>query len=145
MSKKQDLDPTEQRSEWMSRVGTEDTPPERAVRSLLHRMGYRYRLDNGDLPGSPDVANRSRSWAVFVHGCYWHHHEGCDKASIPSKNRDYWVEKFRKNKERDRRVKEQLESKGFVVPVVWECEIEESPADVAEKLDEVLTTCYAEP
>ena len=142
MSCTSELNPTEKRSEWMSRVRTEDTPPELAVRRLLHQMGYRYTVDNDDLPGTPDIANRTRKWAVFVHGCYWHHHEGCDRASIPKKNRDYWEEKFAKNKERDRRVKSELEEQGYVVPVVWECEVDSAPVQVATQLNHLLKERY---
>jgi DNA (cytosine-5)-methyltransferase 1 len=135
-----DVDP--KRSEWMSNVGQSDTPPEVAVRRLLHRMGFRYRTENPDLPGSPDIANRTRSWAVFVHGCFWHQHKGCERASIPKKNREFWEQKFERNKERDRRVQQKLEDAGFLVKVVWECQIEDSPKAVAEELGTALEEQY---
>jgi len=106
----------------MRRQRRRDTKPEILVRRLLHRMGHRYRIRNRDLPGSPDLANRSRRWVMFVHGCYWHQHPGCPRATVPRRNRDWWLAKFEANRQRDRRKEEQLRSDGFRVLVVWECE-----------------------
>lgn len=106
----------------MKRQKRKDTVPEIEVRKLLHRLGRRFRVQNRDLPGSPDIANRARRWAVFVHGCYWHHHEGCSRATVPKKNRDFWLDKFRRNRERDARNEEKLRQLGYRVVVVWECE-----------------------
>lgn len=142
MSSSDDLDTTPERSALMARVRQKDTAPEMAVRRLVHGLGYRYTTDNRDLPGSPDLANRKRLWAMFVHGCYWHAHEGCDRHTIPSRNRDYWLEKFRRNKERDQRVQKQLQADGFTVLVVWECEIERAPDAVANRVRQELSDCY---
>ncbi|MFZ5476652.1 MAG: very short patch repair endonuclease [Myxococcota bacterium] len=98
------------------------TAPELAVRATLRDAGVRYRLANRDLPGSPDLANRARRWAVFVHGCFWHHHEGCRRATVPAANRDFWLDKFAGNRARDARVADALRSAGYRVVVVWECE-----------------------
>lgn len=106
----------------MSRQRQKDTTAELRVRSLLHRLGHRFRTRNRDLPGSPDAANRSRRWAVFVHGCYWHAHEGCPRHTVPRRNRDFWEGKFADNRVRDERVVSLLRERGYTVLVVWECE-----------------------
>lgn len=110
-------------SRRLARFGHEVTTPEQLVRSFLSAAGLRFRTRNRDLPGSPDLANRSKRWAVFVHGCYWHHHAGCSRATIPARNRDFWLSKFRANRRRDRRVIDKLEMAGYTVGVVWECEV----------------------
>ncbi|MDA8021151.1 MAG: very short patch repair endonuclease [Thermoanaerobaculia bacterium] len=106
----------------MSRQRQKDTRPEILTRRILHRLGHRFRIANRDLPGSPDIANRHRRWAVFVHGCYWHRHEGCPRATTPKRNREFWMEKFEANQARDRRVADKLRNRGFTVLTVWECE-----------------------
>lgn len=113
-------EPTSRR---LARFGHETSGPELVVRHYLSAAGLRFRTHNRDLPGSPDVANRSRRWAIFVHGCFWHHHSGCPRATVPSRNRAFWLSKFRDNRRRDRRVVSQLERAGFTVAVVWECEV----------------------
>jgi DNA mismatch endonuclease (patch repair protein) len=92
------------------------------VRKALSAKGLRYTTFNRDLPGSPDLANRSRKWAVFVHGCYWHRHPGCSKASTPKTNVIFWMSKFERNQERDAQAVEQLKELGYRVVLVWECE-----------------------
>ena len=92
------------------------------VRRLLHRLGYRYRLHAGELPGRPDIVFRSRRKAIFVHGCFWHQHEGCRRATIPRTRTAYWQGKFEGNKERDRVSLEALGCLGWKTLVVWECE-----------------------
>jgi DNA mismatch endonuclease (patch repair protein) len=99
------------------------TRPELAVRRVATDLGLRYRTKNRDLPGAPDLANRSRRWAIFVHGCYWHSHQGCHRATIPKRNRDFWEAKFAANRERDARAVSALEAQGYRVVVVWECEL----------------------
>ena len=111
----------------MSRQRQRDTRAEVLVRSLLHRLGHRFRASNRDLPGSPDAANRSRRWAVFVHGCYWHAHEGCPRHTVPRRNREFWEEKFAQNRARDARVAEQLRERGYTVVTIWECEVDAIP------------------
>ncbi len=110
-------------SRRLARFGHETSGPERLVRAYLASLGLRFRTRNRDLTGSPDVANRAKRWAVFVHGCFWHHHAGCSRATVPSRNRSFWLSKFRDNRRRDRRVVSELERAGFVVAVLWECEI----------------------
>jgi DNA mismatch endonuclease, patch repair protein len=110
---------TQRRMEMQLR---KDTHPELAVRNALRSIGARYRITPPDLPGSPDVANKSGGWAIFVHGCYWHQHLGCHRATIPINNREWWVSKFEKNKNRDSKKIADLKAAGFRVLVVWECE-----------------------
>ena len=117
----------ESTSRRLARFGHETSRPERVVQRFLSSAGLRFRTHNRDLPGSPDVANRTRKWAAFVHGCFWHHHAGCRRATVPSRNRAFWLSKFRDNRRRDRRVVSQLEEAGFTVAVVWECEVAQSP------------------
>ena len=101
-----------------------DTKPELMVRQMLRDLGYPgYRLDWKKAPGHPDIAYPGRKTAVFVMGCFWHAHEGCKYASRPSTHSDYWDEKFRRNKERDARVRAQLEELGWTVIDIWECEL----------------------
>jgi DNA mismatch endonuclease, patch repair protein len=110
------------RSRIMSSVGREHTGPERSLRRALHKSGLRYRLHVRALPGSPDlVFPRFRS-VIFVHGCYWHSH-GCSKSTVPKSRNDFWTDKFRANKLRDRRNLRLLAKKGWRVMVVWECAI----------------------
>lgn len=120
-------------SQRMGRIRHIGTAPELAVRRIASGLGLWFRLTNRDLVGSPDLANRSRRWAVFVHGCYWHRHEGCPKSTIPTRNRAFWLAKFRANRLRDRRVIRELERQGFRVVVAWECQATE-PEIVVEKL-----------
>lgn len=112
----------ERRSRLMSRIRSRDTTPERLVRSLAHRLGYRFRLHRRDLPGSPDVVFPSRRAIVFVHGCFWHRHKGCWKSTVPGTRKKFWLQKFARNVERDAVAHEALERAGWRVLTVWECE-----------------------
>jgi len=109
----------------LGRVRQHGTTPELQVRRILTELGLRYRVHNRDLPGSPDMANRKRRWAVFVHGCFWHRHEGCAKATTPKRNADFWKAKFSANEERDARAMRALEGMDYRVAVIWECELED--------------------
>lgn len=110
-------------SRRMSVVKQRGTGAEVRVRAILSRLGIRFRVDNADLPGSPDLANRSRRWAIFVHGCFWHAHSGCRKATLPKRNRAYWIEKFATNKARDAVAIRRLRTLGYEVLRVWECQL----------------------
>ena len=105
----------------MANIRQRGTAPELAVREVASSLGIRYRLHNRDLPGSPDLANRTQKWAVFVHGCFWHRHHGCSKTTSPTRNADFWEEKFQANIRRDRRVTAALRKSGHRVIVIWEC------------------------
>lgn len=118
----------EARSRNMAAVGREDTAPERIVRKLLHSLGYRFRLHRRDLPGTPDIVLPKYRLCLFVHGCFWHRHEGCRRASTPTQNGEFWRKKFEKNIERDQEVTRALHDRGWVVAVVWECETKDMDA-----------------
>ena len=111
----------ERRSANMSRIKSTDTKPEMLVRRTAHRLGYRFRLHRKDLPGKPDLVFVSRKAIVEVHGCFWHRHPGCRRASLPATRPDYWQAKFDRNVSRDAARKAELEATGWRVLVVWEC------------------------
>lgn len=106
----------------MRRVRSIDTTPEKKVRSLLHKLGFRFRLHRSDLPGKPDVVLPKLRAVVFMHGCFWHRHEGCSRATTPSSRQEYWLPKFKRTVERDRKNQEELRQKGWNVVIIWECE-----------------------
>jgi DNA mismatch endonuclease (patch repair protein) len=106
----------------MRRIRKVDTKPELAVRRAAHAAGLRFRLHRRDLPGSPDLVFQSRRTALFVHGCFWHQHEGCKLSRQPKSRLDYWLPKLRRNRERDARVEIQLASSGWDIVTIWECE-----------------------
>lgn len=114
---------SERRSWNMSRIRAKDTKPELLVRSLLHRMGFRYRLHVRTLPCCPDIVLPRWRSVVFVHGCFWHRHRGCTLAYTPKTRGGFWEEKFRDNVRRDRIGQNTLLKLGWRVLIVWECEI----------------------
>jgi DNA mismatch endonuclease (patch repair protein) len=117
-----DVFSAEMRSWVMSRVGHWDTKPEKVVRSLLHRMGYRFRLRRANLPGKPDIVLPRHRKVVFVHGCFWHGHVGCRRAARPTSNVDFWNARLDGNMERDRTNQRRLRRMGWGVLVIWECQ-----------------------
>lgn len=116
----------EKRSWLMSRVRGKDTAPELVVRRAAHSLGLRFRLHRKDLPGSPDLVFPRRKTVVFVHGCFWHRHDGCKKATTPKSQEEFWQEKFARNVARDRRVIRELEDQGWRALIVWQCETRDS-------------------
>lgn len=126
----------ERRSWLMSRIKGAHTRPELTVRSLLYRMGYRFRLHRRDLPGTPDIVLPGRNVVVFVHGCFWHGH-ACKRTKMPKSRKQYWVEKIAGNRARDARKRRMLQALGWKVVVVWECELKR-PGRLADKLDRAL-------
>lgn len=110
------------RSANMRAIRSTDMKPELAVRSLVHRLGYRFRLHRQDLPGRPDLVFAGRRKVIFVHGCFWHSHD-CKLAHIPESNREYWVPKLRRNRIRDRKSLQTLKAMGWKALTIWECEI----------------------
>jgi DNA mismatch endonuclease, patch repair protein len=108
----------------MQRVLSRNTKPEIEVRSLLHRMGYRFRLHRKDLPGSPDIVLAGRKAVVFVHGCFWHGH-GCNIGRLPKSRVEYWAHKIAQNKARDALKADLLQSAGWKVITVWQCELKD--------------------
>src|SRR5580693_3748568 len=111
-----------QRSLLMSRIRGRNTKPELVVRSLLHKMGYRFRTHLRAVPGTPDVAFPARRKAILVHGCFWHQHDGCRRAFSPSTRSEFWGQKFRRTRERDQRLLAEAEHAGWRMLVIWECE-----------------------
>jgi len=107
----------------MSRVKQKNTTVERALRQLVRTLGFRFAVNAAHLPGRPDLVNRKSRWAIFVHGCYWHAHEGCSLWKIPATNRIFWTRKFADNRTRDQRKLQELEDLGYRVMVVWQCEL----------------------
>lgn len=127
------------RSEMMSRIGPRDTAPELAIRKALHRAGYRFRLHRKDLPGRPDLTLPKHRAVIFVHGCFWHGHEGCRDFRIPKTNSAFWREKIERNIERDRGAILKLSSLGWRVFIVWECatktkQVENTASEIASWL-----------
>lgn len=102
-----------------------NTKPELIVRQVLHRLGYRYRLHRADLPGKPDIVFTRRRVVIQVHGCFWHQHRGCSLRSMPRSNQSYWRAKLMRNVARDRQSMKALESLGWHVLVIWECETQD--------------------
>lgn len=121
----------------MRRVRGRDTGPELAVRRFLHRAGYRFRLHDRRLPGSPDLVLRRHRTVVFVHGCFWHRHRGCRRTTTPKTRREFWRRKFTANVARDAAAVRALETLGWRVVVVWECRTRSS-GDLAEALEPLL-------
>ena len=126
------LDP-EHRSENMRRVRGKDTRPELTVRRALHALGRRFRLHRRDLPAKPDIVLAKDRLAIFVHGCFWHRHDDCPRASTPSTRKEFWVAKFERTVVRDAEQAAALRAAGWRPEVIWECETRDS-----ERLNERL-------
>jgi DNA mismatch endonuclease (patch repair protein) len=119
----------DERSERMSRVRSKDTKPEMLVRTLVHRMGFRYRLQDRTLPGKPDLVFPSRGKIIFVHGCFWHRHgTNCEYTRWPKSRLDFWRPKLEQNHQRDKIVRKELRKLGWRVLVVWECQLKKTDA-----------------
>lgn len=117
---------TKEKRSWnMAQIKSRDTKPEKIVRSLLHRMGFRFRLNRKDLPGKPDIVLPKYKTIIFVHGCFWHRHIGCKYATTPKTNINYWTTKFKNNIARDEENEAKLQSEGWHVFTVWECELKD--------------------
>ena len=121
------------RSWNMSRITSRDTKPELAVRSMLHRLGLRFRIHRNDLPGSPDIVLPRHKTVVFVHGCFWHRHSRCRFAYMPKSRVQFWCEKFDRNMARDREAQRSLRAMGWRILVVWECELR-NPSRLTNRL-----------
>lgn len=115
----------------MSRVKGRDTRPEKRLRRALHAAGLRYRLQARELPGRPDIVFRRAKLAIFVHGCFWHRHAGCEHARMPKSRLDFWRMKLEGNVERDARQVGELEAAGYTVLTLWECESRDDEAVAA--------------
>jgi DNA mismatch endonuclease, patch repair protein len=128
------------RRSWnMSKIRGKDTKPEINVRSLLHRLGYRFRLNRKDIPGKPDIALPKYKTVIYVHGCFWHRHEGCKLAYTPKSNLGFWEAKFQKNLQRDLMVQEELLTSDWKPLVIWECELRDMEL-LESKLQRILSS-----
>jgi DNA mismatch endonuclease, patch repair protein len=128
-----------QRSRCMAAVRSRDTSPERLAAGLLRDLGVRFRRNVKSLPGSPDLVVSSRRVAVFVHGCFWHAHENCPKATVPKSNRRFWTAKLDRNRQRDRSTVRRLRRLGWSVLTVWTCKLTTSRiASVRSRLGKAL-------
>ena len=126
---------TPSKRSWnMSRIRGKDTKIEVKVRQYLFSQGFRYRKNVTDMPGKPDIVLPRYRTVIFIHGCYWHRHEGCKNCSIPGTNQEFWLQKFQKNVENDLKHKTQLETAGWKVLILWECQIEKDFDSLMEKL-----------
>ena len=127
----------ETRSRIMRAVRSKDTEPERRVRSLIWRLGYRFTLHQPGLPGRPDIVLPGRRKVIFVHGCFWHGHSRCSKALPPKSRKEYWIPKLKQNKQRDIRSVAALRALGWKTLVVWQCQLGKS-SELAEVLERFL-------
>jgi DNA mismatch endonuclease, patch repair protein len=128
-----------ERSERMGRVKGKDTKPEMKVRRLVHRLGYRYRLHAAYLPGKPDLVFPQRRCVIFVHGCFWHRHQGCALCRMPKSRLEFWKPKLDYNRKRDSRNQQKLRRGGWRLLIVWECELADEEAlksTIVEFLDQ---------
>lgn len=123
----------------MSRVRGKNTTPEMRVRKAAHALGFRFRLHRKDLPGTPDIVFTKKRVALFVHGCFWHRHPGCKKASFPKSRPEYWHSKFSANVERDERTRIELEARGWTVATIWECETK-TDTELRQRLHDILSS-----
>ena len=130
----------EDRSKCMSHIRSKGMKPERAVRSIVHRLGYRFRLHRRDLPGTPDIVLPRHKAIIFVNGCFWHWHpdENCPIAGLPKSNLDYWKPKLSRTRARDRENVASLESAGWRVLVLWECQLKDA-SDVIDRIESFLS------
>ncbi|HYM78782.1 MAG TPA: DNA mismatch endonuclease Vsr [Candidatus Dormibacteraeota bacterium] len=125
------------RSENMRRIRSQHTKPELVIRSLVHRLGFRFRLHRRDLPGRPDLTFPSLKRVIFVHGCFWHQHKRCADGRLPKSRQSYWVPKLQANVVRDKRHRANLKRLGWNVLVVWDCETADT-ARLATRLQNYL-------
>lgn len=129
----------EKRSWNMSRIKGKDTKIEVEVRKYLFSKGYRFRKNDKRYPGKPDIVLPKYHVAIFVHGCFWHRHEGCKDATTPKTRTEFWLEKFDKNVKNDQIKQEKLRELGWKVIVIWECELKRSFQETMDKVEKELT------
>jgi DNA mismatch endonuclease (patch repair protein) len=122
------------RSRMMGNIRGRNTRPELLVRSALHRLGFRFRLNDRRLPGTPDIVLPRYRAAIFVHGCFWHRHEGCRLTTTPQTRAEFWQEKFARNVTRDAAAQSALLDRGWRVATIWECETRQGMESVLERL-----------
>lgn len=129
-----DVHSPEIRSYNMSRIRGKNTKPEIYLRSMLHREGFRFRLHDRQLPGNPDIVLPRYKSVVFVNGCFWHRHEGCQYSYMPKTRQEFWSKKFADTVLRDQAKQKQLQEAGWNVIVVWECELKHDPESLIKKI-----------
>ncbi len=134
--------PPEKRSWNMSRVHSKDTSVEVKVRKYLFSKGFRYRKNVSALPGKPDIVLPKYRAVVFIHGCFWHRHQNCKRATTPKTHLDYWLPKFQRNIENDAKNYEELKQIGWKPIIVWECEINKDFENTMQKLVETIKICF---
>lgn len=132
----------EKRSWNMSQIRGKDTAIEVRVRKYLFGLGYRYRKNDKRLPGKPDIVLPKYLTVIFIHGCFWHRHPGCKDATTPKTRTDFWMEKFSRNVENDRKHKEQLETDGWKVITLWECDINKMFEETMNQMLRELTGSF---
>ena len=130
-----DVHTPEQRHKNMAAIHSSSTKPELKLRRALWSLGFRYRINEKDLPGKPDIVLPKFRTVVFVHGCFWHGHKGCKYYTVPKTNTEFWTAKVTRNQQRDQEVWRQLEAKGWAVIIVWECELKKK--DLSETVERV--------
>ena len=132
------------RSEVMSKIRSKNTKPEMALRKALFARGFRYRVNDTKLPGKPDIVLPKYKTVIFLHGCFWHQHEGCKYAYTPKTNTKFWVDKITSNKERDKTNLQKLTVMGWNVITIWECEIRhEYKHDITPLIDRIVAELLA--
>lgn len=114
-----------QRKKAMSSVQQQNTKPEIIVRSILHRLGFKFRKNVSSIVGKPDIVLPKYKTIIFVHGCFWHQHKGCKKSRRPKTNIDFWNIKLDKNIERDKKTEIELKKKGWSILIIWDCEVKD--------------------
>ncbi len=129
----------EQRKKAMSSVRQKDTKPEKIVRSILHKLGFRFRKNVSSIVGKPDIVLPKYKTIILVHGCFWHQHENCRKANRPTSNVEFWNNKLDKNIERDKQNLKELKSVGWKVITIWTCEIKDEESLIAKLNNSLLT------
>ena len=133
----------EQRHRCMASIRGRDTKPEMTVRRWLHSRGFRYRVNVKGLPGSPDIVLRKYRTVIFIHGCFWHGHEGCRYFVLPKSNTEFWTQKIERNRERDLERRAQLKRMGWHTIVIWECQLKPKTREATlTELEHLLHKTY---
>jgi DNA mismatch endonuclease (patch repair protein) len=129
-----DVHSKETRSYNMSRIRSKDTKPEMLVRKFLHKNGFRYRLHVKDLPGKPDIVLPKYKTVIFIHGCFWHGHEGCKYYVVPKTRTEWWLHKIGTNTTNDANAEKTLKDSGWNILKIWECELKKAPLEETFRL-----------
>lgn len=130
---------SQEHQSWnMSRIHSKDTSPEILLRSLLFRKGYRFRKNVNALPRKPDIVLKKYNTVIFVHGCFWHSHEGCSNSVIPKTRTEFWCNKFQVTIKRDKKIIKELKDSGWNVIIVWKCQLKKNCNDIIEQIEKKL-------